>query len=93
MDGEGRWVDNVFVEQRWRSVKYEQVYLPPTARSARLIALSEYFAFYNRIRRQKWPHSLRQPEWVADEITTIVYPQPITNRIPSGLARATPGTR
>ena len=27
MDGKGRWVDNVFVERRWRSVKYEDVYL------------------------------------------------------------------
>jgi hypothetical protein len=27
MDSKGRWVDNVFVEQLWRSVKYEEVYL------------------------------------------------------------------
>ncbi len=27
MDGRGRWVDNVFVERLWRSVKYEDVYL------------------------------------------------------------------
>ncbi len=27
MDGKGRWVDNVFVERLWRSVKYEEVYL------------------------------------------------------------------
>src|ERR1035437_3543357 len=27
MDGKGRWVDNVFVERLWRSVKYEHVYL------------------------------------------------------------------
>jgi putative transposase len=27
MDGKGRWVDNVFVEQLWRSLKYEEVYL------------------------------------------------------------------
>jgi putative transposase len=25
MDGKGRWVDNVFVERLWRSVKYENV--------------------------------------------------------------------
>ena len=29
MDGKGRWVDNVFVERLWRSVKYEEVYLYP----------------------------------------------------------------
>ena len=27
MDGKGRWVDNVFVERLWRTVKYECVYL------------------------------------------------------------------
>ena len=27
MDGKGRWLDNVFVERLWRSVKYEDVYL------------------------------------------------------------------
>jgi len=25
MDGKGRWVDNVFVERLWRSVKYEEI--------------------------------------------------------------------
>lgn len=27
MDGKGRWVDHVFVERLWKSVKYEEVYL------------------------------------------------------------------
>ncbi len=27
MDGRGRWMDNVFIERFWRSVKYEDVYL------------------------------------------------------------------
>jgi putative transposase len=27
MDGKGRWMDNVFVERLWRSLKYEEVYL------------------------------------------------------------------
>ena len=27
MDGRGRWMDNVFIEQLWRSLKYECVYL------------------------------------------------------------------
>ena len=27
MDGKGRWLDNVFIERLWRSVKYEEVYL------------------------------------------------------------------
>ena len=27
MDGKGRWMDNVFIERLWRSMKYECVYL------------------------------------------------------------------
>ena len=27
MDGRGRWIDNVYVERLWRSLKYEEVYL------------------------------------------------------------------
>jgi putative transposase len=48
MDGKGRWVDNVFVERLWRSVKYECVYLQEweSIKSVRE-ALSSYFAFYN----------------------------------------------
>ena len=48
MDGKGRWVDNVFVERLWRSVKYEEVYLH-AYESPREVdqALSRYFAFYN----------------------------------------------
>jgi hypothetical protein len=25
MDGKGRWMDNVFIERLWRSVKYEEI--------------------------------------------------------------------
>jgi putative transposase len=48
MDGKGRWVDNVFVERLWRSVKYEEVYLH-AYESPRDVnaALTRYFAFYN----------------------------------------------
>jgi putative transposase len=27
MDGRGRWMDNVFIERLWRSLKYEDIYL------------------------------------------------------------------
>lgn len=54
MDGKGRWVDNVFVERLWRSVKYEEVYLKAydSIREARE-SLSNYFAFYNGERRHQ----------------------------------------
>jgi putative transposase len=48
MDGKGRWVDNVFVERLWRSVKFKDVYLRAYATPAPLRAgLSHYFEFYN----------------------------------------------
>ena len=27
MDGRGRWMDNVFIERLWRTIKYEEIYL------------------------------------------------------------------
>jgi putative transposase len=54
MDGKGRWVDNVFVERLWRSVKYEEVYLQAydSITDARA-SLGRYFAFYNTERRHQ----------------------------------------
>jgi putative transposase len=51
MDGKGRWVDNVFIERLWRSVKYECIYLKeyPTVLAMRH-GLGEYFLFYNNER-------------------------------------------
>ena len=51
MDGKGRWVDNVFIERLWRSVKYEEVYLKAyqTMQEARQ-SLQSYFIFYNQSR-------------------------------------------
>ena len=52
MDGKGRWVDNVFVERLWRSVKYEDVYLRAYATPTELrVGLDRYFKFYNTKRR------------------------------------------
>jgi putative transposase len=48
MDGRGRWVDNVFVERLWRSVKQEHVYLwCDEAVPALQQGLGQYFRFYN----------------------------------------------
>ena len=52
MDGESRWVDNVFVERLWRSVKYGHVYLRADEAPAEPRAgLGRYFMFYNTRRR------------------------------------------
>jgi putative transposase len=51
MDGRGRWMDNVFIERLWRSLKYEDVYLRGYADGREAKAgIGEYFAFYNERR-------------------------------------------
>jgi putative transposase len=54
MDGKGRWVDNVFVERLWRSVKYEEVYLKAYEGIGEAKqSLKQYFEFYNSERRHQ----------------------------------------
>ena len=54
MDGKGRWLDNVFVERLWRSLKYEEVYLKAYENvSEAKQAIAEYFDFYNTKRRHQ----------------------------------------
>ena len=54
MDGRGRWLDNVFIERLWRSLKYEAVYLQELVDGfAARATVSEWLAFYNHSR----PHS------------------------------------
>lgn len=54
MDGRGRWMDNVFIERLWRSLKYECVYLHAFETGSELRAgLGRWIAYYNTQR----PHS------------------------------------
>ena len=54
MDGRGRWMDNVFIERLWRSLKYECVYLhSPEGGSEARAVIGEWINFYNTER----PHS------------------------------------
>jgi putative transposase len=51
MDGRGRWMDNVFIERVWRSLKYEDVDLKGYADGREAQAgIGAYFAFYNERR-------------------------------------------
>jgi putative transposase len=51
MDGRGRWMDNVFIERLWRSLKYEDVYLKGYADGREAKAgIAAWFAFYNEVR-------------------------------------------
>ncbi len=64
MDGKGRWIDNVFIERLWRSVKYEEVYLHAYANGAEArTALTRYFGFYNT-RRSHQALDYRRPDEV-----------------------------
>ena len=54
MDSRGQWMDNIFIERLWRSVKYEDVYLKAYGSiSEARRGLAEYFAFYNQRRRHQ----------------------------------------
>jgi putative transposase len=48
MDGRGRFMDNIFIERLWRSIKYEEVHLKAYAdgREARA-GIGSWMAFYN----------------------------------------------
>lgn len=54
MDGRGRWMDNVFVERLWRSLKFEEVYLHAyeTIQEART-SIGQWFNFYNYERQHQ----------------------------------------
>ena len=53
MDGRGRWIDNVFIERLWRSLKHEDIYLKgyPDGREAKA-GIASWVTFYNA----KRPH-------------------------------------
>ena len=54
MDGRGRWMDNVFIERLWRSLKYECVYIHAFETGSELRAgLTRWIGYYNTRR----PHS------------------------------------
>jgi putative transposase len=68
MDGRGRWMDNVFIERLWRSLKYEEVYLKGYAdgREARA-GIAAWVAFYNQRRpHQALGHRTPMAVWRAD---------------------------
>jgi putative transposase len=73
MDGRGRWMDNVFIERLWRSLKYECIYLHAFETGSELRAgLTKWIGYYNGGR----PHSAlegRTPDeaYRVDEVTGL----------------------
>src|ERR1035437_5722824 len=48
MDGKGRYLDNIFIERLWRSLKYEEVYIKAYGSVAEARrSLGEWLGFYN----------------------------------------------
>jgi len=74
MDGRGRWMDNVFIERLWRSMKDECVYLHAFETGSELRqGLARWIEFYNARR----PHSVfagRTPDEVYFQIATTPSP-------------------
>jgi putative transposase len=70
MDGKGRWMDNVFIERLWRSVKYEEIYLRSWSTLLEQEgALARWFVQYNEWR----PHEAlgnRTPHEVYAELSS-----------------------
>ena len=54
MDGKGRWVDNIYIERFWRTIKYEEVYMKSydSVVHARQ-SLGDYIVWYNTKRRHQ----------------------------------------
>lgn len=53
MDGKGRWLDNVYVERLWRSLKYEEVYLKAYTGVAEAVeSIGSYLRYFNN----EWRH-------------------------------------
>ena len=71
MDGRGRWLDNVFIERLWRSVKHEEVYLKAyeNLTEARR-ELGAYFDFYNHRRRHQGLGDLTPDQVYRDTLRT-----------------------
>jgi putative transposase len=70
MDGSGRYIDNLFIERFWRTLKYEEVYLKAyqDAREART-EIGRYIQFYNTER----PHQALGYQTPAE----VYYSEPI----------------
>jgi len=75
MDGRGRWLDNVFVERLWRSLKYEEVHLKAYVDGSEARAgIGAWIAFYNERRphqalRYRTPMAVWRTGFTAVDMT------------------------
>ena len=68
MDGRGRWLDKVFVERLWRSLKYEEVHLKAYANGLEArIGIGQWVRFYNERRpHQALGYKTPAATWAAE---------------------------
>jgi putative transposase len=72
MDGKGRWMDNVFIERLWRSVKYEDIYLKEYKSAEELRSgLKKYFQYYNHERTHQ-SHGILTPAEVYRAVKPLL---------------------
>ena len=75
MDGKSRWIDKLFIERLWRSVKYEEAYLHAYENGSEArAALTKYFEFYNA-RRTHQSHGYRTPDAVYFDDAATAMPK------------------
>ena len=71
MDGKGRWMDNVFIERLWRSLKYERIRLYSYETVGELKAhVAEWMSYYNHQRKHQ--HLGYQTPWSLYEAATAL---------------------
>jgi putative transposase len=84
MDGKGRYLDNIFIERLWRSLKYEDIFLKAYESPAQARAgIGAWLAFYNDERPHQTHGYLTPREvftgmahgYVDNASTLTTYPQ------------------
>jgi len=76
MDGRGRWMDKVFIERLWRSLKYEDIYLKGYADGHEAKhGIADWVTFYNHRR----PHQA-----LANQTPMTVWHDAITGSLGEG---------
>jgi putative transposase len=71
MDGKGRYLDNIFIERLWRSLKYEEVFIKAYGSVAEARrSIGEWLAFYNDVRVHQ-ALSYRTPREVFEAVACV----------------------
>jgi putative transposase len=86
MDGRGRFMDNIFIERLWRSIKYEEIHLKAYAdgREAR-DSIGSWMNFYNHLRpHQAMSNQFPMAAWragidVIEAVKTVDMPLRLDN--------------